>query len=249
MVPDQPGSSPGGDQQDPDRTDATQATNGADGADGADGAGSHRPADPVGSDRPAELPTGGISSTPENPAFTEQYANTSPRITGGVIIAVIALVVLDVLWEWRTLDGFAVILIMLAVGTVSYLGLIRPAVLLGPSALLIRNHLRDHLVPWGHVGEAEVTDVLRVQVDGRWIRCPGIQLILRDIRKELRRGGSKPTGRENTKSYSSTVVQRIEHHVERYAAGATGPVRSTWRTGELIVLGVAAGGAALLVWL
>jgi hypothetical protein len=58
--------------------------------------------------------------------------------------------------------------------------------------LLIRNHIRDHHVPWNQITDADVTDTLRVHTANQRLRFPGVQLVMRDMRKQ--RGNSRKLG-------------------------------------------------------
>ena len=165
----------------------------------------------------------------------EQYLSTSNRITG-VVVMVIGLVgLLDIVLEWRTMGGLLVAALIAVLMVLTYLGLVRPSVTLRPDGLLIRNHLRDHLVPWNKITEVDVTDILRVHTEDGKVRCPGVQVVMRDLRKQ--RVGGRKLRDDSSISRADFVVERIENHRERYSRDATGEITTTWARPELIVLG------------
>ncbi len=70
-------------------------------------------------------------------------------------------------WSGGPLGGLLVGGVIAILMVLAYVGLIRPSVTLSPDDLLIRNHLRDHTVPWNKVTEVDVTDILRVHTATR----------------------------------------------------------------------------------
>jgi UDP-N-acetylmuramyl pentapeptide phosphotransferase/UDP-N-acetylglucosamine-1-phosphate transferase len=169
------------------------------------------------------------------PSENEQYATASTRITGGVVLVMGLVGLIDILVEWRTRSGLIVAALILVLMVLAYVGLIRPSITLTPAKLLIRNHFRDHDVDWNQVEDVDVTDIVRVHTRGRQLRCPGVQLVIRDLRKQ--RAGRK-LDPDSSISRAQFVVQRIEHHVERYGAGSEGGVVSRWAVPELAIIGV-----------
>jgi Bacterial PH domain len=174
------------------------------------------------------------SKSPES----EQYLSTSNRITGWLVIGVGVLALIDIVVEWRTGSGLLVgsvigILMMLA-----YVGLIRPSVTLSPEHILLRNHLRDHLVPWSQVTGVDVTDILRIHVGDNRLRAPGVVLVMRDLRKQ-RVGGAKLSA-DSSVSRAGFVVDRIESHLDQYGDQSGGEHVTTWARPELFVIGVLA---------
>jgi hypothetical protein len=168
----------------------------------------------------------------------EQYLNTSSRITGVAVMVVGLIGLADIVLEWRTLGGLVVAALIGLFMMLAYVGLVRPSVTLSPQGLLIRNHLRDHEVPWNQVTDVDVTDVLRVHTPTRRVRSAGVQLIVRDMRK--RHVGGRKLKAESSISRSDFVVQRIENHVDRYGEAAQGEVVTRWAVPELAVIGVLA---------
>jgi Bacterial PH domain len=179
---------------------------------------------------------------PKSPE-SEQYLSTSNRITG-VIVLVIGLVgLLDIILEWRTLTGLMVACIIGILMVLAYVGLIRPSVTLSPENILIRNHLRDHAIPWSKVTGVDVTDILRVHTADNRFRAPGVQLVMRDLRKQ--RVGGRKLSPESSISRADFVVSRVESHMDQYGEQSGGEVVSTWARPELTAIGVLAAVAVL----
>jgi hypothetical protein len=168
------------------------------------------------------------------PTEHETYSSSSSRITAGVVFLIGVLALVDILIEWRSLGGLTAAAFILAAMLITYVGLFRPSVTLSPSGLRVRNHLRDHEVPWSQVESVDVTDLLRVQTSAGRLRCPGVQLVMRDLRKE--RAGLKVT--DSSGSRAQFALSRVEYHMERYAASSTGEIVTRWAIPELIAIGV-----------
>ncbi|MFG1814719.1 PH domain-containing protein [Kribbella sp. NPDC049174] len=178
---------------------------------------------------------------------SEQYLSTSNRITGVIVLVIGLAGLLDIALEWRTVSGLLVAAIIGILMVLTYVGLIRPSVTLSPEHLLLRNHLRDHTIPWSKVTGVDVTDILRVHVGDDRFRAPGVQLVMRDLRKQ--RVGGRKLSAESSVSRAEFVVNRVESHMEQYAAKSHGEVVTTWARPELAVIGalaVVAVVAALL---
>jgi Bacterial PH domain len=174
---------------------------------------------------------------------TEQYLSTSNRITGGLVVGIGVLALLDIVLEWRTASGLLVGCVIGIVMVLAYCGLIRPSVTLSPDHILLRNHLRDHLIPWSQVTGVDVTDILRVHAGDTRFRAPGVVLVMRDLRKQ-RVGGAK-LGADSSISRADFVVDRIETHMDQYADRASGPVTTTWARPELTLIAVLAAVAVV----
>jgi hypothetical protein len=180
------------------------------------------------------------------PTENEQYLTASNRITGVVVMVIGLFGVLDILLEWRTSGGLLVGALIGILILSAYVGLVRPSVTLSPDELLIRNHLRDHHVPWNQITDADVTDILRVHTANQRLRCPGVQLVVRDLRKQ--RVGGRKLGADNSISRADFVVDRIENHIERHGPSAKGEVVTAWARPELLIFaGLVV--VALLTWL
>ena len=168
----------------------------------------------------------------------EQYLSTSNRITGVVVMLIGVLGLLDIVLEWRTAGGLMVAGLIGILMVLAYAGLVRPSVNLRPEGLLIRNHLRDHHIPWNKITDVDVTDILRVHTERGKIRCPGVQLVMRDMRKQ--RVGSRKLKEDSSISRADFVVARIESHQDQYGPTAEGDVVTTWARPEVSILAVLA---------
>ncbi|MEU4196170.1 PH domain-containing protein [Kribbella sp. NPDC026611] len=174
------------------------------------------------------------SKSPES----EQYISASNRITGAIVLVIGALGLVDVVLEWRTATGVLVGSVVGIFMVLAYAGLMRPSVTLSPEHLLLRNHLRDHLIPWSKVTGVDVTDILRVHTADDRFRAPGVQLVMRDLRKQ--RVGGRKLAADSSISKADFVVNRIENQMEQYGDKSTGEVVSEWARPELTLLGVLA---------
>lgn len=178
---------------------------------------------------------------------TERYLSTSNRITGYLVVGIGVLALVDIVLEWRTASGLLVGSVIGILMVLAYAFLIRPSVTLSPEHLLLRNHLRDHLIPWSKVTGVDVADILRVHVGDTKFRAPGVVLVMRDVRKQ-RVGGAKLPA-DSSISRADFVVDRIETHMNQYGEQAGGEVVSTWARPELILLGVLAVVAIVAAFL
>ena len=179
------------------------------------------------------------------PSEAETYATTSTRITGGLALFIGVVCLVDIAIEWRTRGGLIAAAVIVFVMVLAYIGLIRPSVTLSPERLSVRNHLRDHQVPWSDVEGVDVADILRIRVDGKRLRCPGVQMMMRDLRRQSA-GRIKPD-RESSVSRAEFVVGRVEHHMDRYAKTSTGTPSTSWARWELIALAALAALAAIAI--
>jgi hypothetical protein len=105
------------------------------------------------------------------------------------------------------------------------------------------------VVPWNKITEVDVTDILRVHTEEQRLRCPGVQLVMRDMRRA--RAGGRKLGADSSISRADFVVDRIDQHVNLY--GGTGApdadVVTTWARPELTIAGVLAVIAILAQFL
>ncbi|TCM46602.1 PH domain-containing protein [Kribbella sp. VKM Ac-2568] len=178
---------------------------------------------------------------------SERYLSTSNRITGAVVMAIGVIGLIDIVLEWRTLGGLEVAALIGILMVLAYVGLVRPSVTLRPENLLIRNHIRDHTVPWGKITDVDVTDILRVHTEDARLRAPGVQVAMRDLRKQ--RVGGRKLGAENSVSRAEFVVDRIDHHLNMYRQNSQGEIVTSWARPELVIVGVLAVTALLAEFL
>lgn len=172
---------------------------------------------------------------------TERYLSTSNRITGGLVVGIGVLALIDIVLEWRTASGLLVGCVIGIVMVLAYIFLIRPSVTLSPEHIVLRNHVRDHVIPWSKVTGVDVADILRVHAGDNTFRAPGVVLVMRDVRKQ-RVGGAKLPA-DSSISRADFVVDRIEAHMTQYGEQSSGEVVTTWALPELIAIGVLAAVA------
>jgi hypothetical protein len=177
------------------------------------------------------------------PTEAETYATTSTRIIGGIAIVIGLICLVDIAIEWRTRGGLVTAAVIACAMILAYIVLVRPQVTLSPERLSVRNHVRDHKVPWSDVEGVDMADILRIQIPGRRLRCVGVQMMMRDLRRQ-RAGRMKPD-RESSITRSEFVVGRVQHHMAYYGRTSTGERTSRWATPELVALAVFAFIAVL----
>lgn len=169
---------------------------------------------------------------------TERYLSTSNRITGFLVVGIGVLALIDIVVEWRSASGLLVACVIGIVMVLAYVFLIRPSVTLSPEHILLRNHLRDHEIPWSEVTGVDVADILRVHAGDNKFRAPGVVLVMRDVRKQRVGGARLPE--DSSISRADFVVDRIEAHMNQYGEQAGGEVVTSWARPELIAIGVLA---------
>ena len=179
---------------------------------------------------------------PKSPE-SEQYLSTSNRITGVIVLVIGLLGLLDIVLEWRTLTGLMVACIIGILMVLAYVGLIRPSITLSPEHIELRNHLRNHTIPWGKVTGVDVTDILRVHAGDNRFRAPAVQLVMRDLRKQ--RVGGRKLPADSSISRADFVVNRVETHMEQYGEQSDGDVVTSWARPELAAIGALAVVAVL----
>lgn len=174
------------------------------------------------------------------PSENEQYLSASNRITAVVVMVIGALGLIDIVVEWRTMGGLLAACLIGLLMLATYVGLFRPSVTLSPQNLLIRNHIRDHVVPWNLITDVDITDILRIHTEDRRLRCPGVQLVMRDMRKQ--RVGGRKLKADSSVSRAEFVVDRIDHHVNLYggSGAADGGIVTAWARPELAIAAVLA---------
>ena len=178
---------------------------------------------------------------------SERYLSASNRITGVVVMVIGVIGLIDIVLEWRTVGGLEVAALIGILMVLAYVGLVRPSVTLRPENLLIRNHIRDHTVPWGKITDVDVTDILRVHTENARLRAPGVQVLMKDLRKQ--RVGGRKVGAESSISRADFVVERIDNYVNLYGQTSQGEVVTSWAKPELAIVGVLAVTALLAEFL
>jgi hypothetical protein len=196
----------------------------------------------------------------------ERFAPTAGRVLGLITLAIGALILVDVLIEWRTSEGLATVAATLAVCTFVWLGLVRPSVVAHEDALVFHNILRDTRIPWHLVESAEIAPVLTVRAGGQEYRSSAVALTGAD-RRSMRRsrrdrveaaqrgdqGGLPPSklapGTDLTPA--DYTIRRIESMAGSYAEASKGSpaVERIWRWPEFAVIAVTLVLALVLSWL
>lgn len=192
------------------------------------------------------------------------FAASGSRVIGVIGLAVAALIVLDVLIEWRTREGFVTAGYLVAGGAVIWTGLVRPSVIAREDVLVLRNFVRDTWIPWHLVTGASSHQGLQVEVGERSYRSvavyPGPE------RKALRRartrveawpgpsagssgggssggglpGGGLPGGAGSDADLSQLgqATRQVEQMMTEYAEASRSRerVRQRWAWPEMVVL-------------
>lgn len=139
--------------------------------------------------------------------------------------------------------------------------LVRPAVVLHPEHLELRNVLRDTAIPYRRIAEVRVEHVTVVEAGGRRYLGTGLGRARRSLRREgaggpgggidvLARFGSTFDASDRDRTSVGAMVQtKVRHRVwqaEGTERGEPGPVRRTWAWPELAALVVLAGATVVL---
>lgn len=184
----------------------------------------------------------------------------------GIITLLIGLLVLvDIVIEWRSLDGLTVAAVVVALGALVWLAMIRPSVVAYEEVLVIRNILRDTWIPWRLVTGTELSPVLVVHTEDRAYRSVAVGITAADRRAMYRNrrdalrersamdaeagrsqampGGTRPVRR----SPAEHIAHRIEVMANKYADNAPErtEVERTWAWPELLVFAVATAVAVV----
>jgi hypothetical protein len=137
-------------------------------------------------------PVGRLSvRTADKSSKIESFAPTAGRVLGILTLAIGAVILADIVLEWRTWDGFTAATIVIAVGAVVWLALVRPCVVAYEEALVLRNILSDTWIPWHLIDSATIAPVLEVKAAGEHHRSVAIALTgadRRSLRRRAKRG-------------------------------------------------------------
>lgn len=184
----------------------------------------------------------------------------------GIITLVIGLlVIVDIVIEWRSLDGLTVGAVVVALGALVWLAMIRPSVVAYEEVLVIRNILRDTWIPWRLVTRTELSPVLVVHTDDRAYRSVAVGITAADRRAMYRnrrdatrqraaldaeagRPQAMPGGTPQARrSPAEHIAHRIEVMAGKYADNAPErtAVERTWALPELGVFAVAVAVAVV----
>lgn len=194
----------------------------------------------------------------------ESFAPTAGRVLGIITLAIGALILIDIIVEWRTWPGLTAAATVLAVSAFVWLALVRPSVVAFPDAVVLRNILSDVHVPWHLVESVAVAPVLTVVADGRAYRSSAIAVSGGD-RRALRRAQRAsvdaatrrmPTSEPEMSNRPTTpadlgpsqyIVTRLNLLAEEHAEDSKAHTRveRRWRWPELVFIAVMAALAIL----
>jgi hypothetical protein len=185
----------------------------------------------------------------------ESFAPVGGRVLGIATLAIGALIVVDILLEWRTADGFTAAATVVAVCAFVWLGLVRPSVVAYDDVLVLRNVLCDHVVPWHLVTGASISPMLTVETPDRAYRSSAVGITARDrraLRKAHRNAAEAAVNRAGQPTTASGTplseappgeyaVARIESLARKYADNSRDrtTVERRWHWREFAVIGVA----------
>ena len=183
----------------------------------------------------------------------ETFAPTAGRVLGVITLAIGALILVNIVVEWRTWQGLSAAAVVVAVGTFIWLGLVRPSAVAFEDALVLRNMLRDTRIPWHLVESASVAPVLTVIAGGQPYRSSAIAVTGAD-RRSMRRSrrnaaaaarSGQPANPGNApladRAPSEYTVHRIDTLSRKYADASKGSteVERHWRWPEFAVIAAA----------
>ncbi|MEQ4205157.1 hypothetical protein ABN028_27095 [Actinopolymorpha sp. B17G11] len=197
--------------------------------------------------------------TADKASKIESFAPTAGRVLGVLTLAIGALILVDIVLEWRTWDGFTAATVVIAVSAVVWLALVRPCVVAYEEALVLRNILSDTWIPWHLIESVAIAPVLQVKVAGAEHRSVAVALTGADRRSLRRRskrdavriaeGGllepADATGPGASVSPSDYTLQRIDGLSRKYAettaqqTGGSAKVERHWRWPEFGVIAAA----------
>lgn len=202
----------------------------------------------------------------------ESFAPTGGRVLGIITLLIGLAVIVDIIVEWRSLEGLTAAAVVIALAALVWASMVRPSVVAYEEILVVRNFIRDVWIPWRLVQSTEVKPVLTINTtDGQAFRSVAVGATGADRRalwKAKARamdgssGNSAPGGPTAGVSTSSAgpaapenvssalrAAHRIEVMAEKYAGSAPegGQVVRTWAWPEIAAFCVAAVIAALTV--
>ena len=192
----------------------------------------------------------------------QKFKPTSGLVVGYTGLVFVCTVVIYVALRVHTVTGLQVALGALIGGLLIWMTQLRSRATVYADRLLLKNSLRDAVIPLVLIEEVSVRQTLNVWVGDQRYMCLGIGSSLRSIFKESRnQGGSTMLGSsrmhefsemanraapdQSAMSYEAFVVTRIEELVAEAkkaaaARGTTDDLRPTFRYAwpEIVALGV-----------
>lgn len=198
----------------------------------------------------------------KRPKVVESFAPMGGRVLGFIALAIGAVMVVDVAIEFRTWEGLKIAAITVAVGAVIWVGLIRPSVVAYEHNLVLRNFLRDKVIPWHLVTGTRVSPALVVETGEEQHRSvaviaggPDRRAIRRAARGGRGLGGAagqvdidpgthempSPNPRTPARPPAQHAAHRVETMAEKFRDKSTDQpaVVERWATVEITVFAVA----------
>lgn len=176
----------------------------------------------------------------------ERYS--SGGIVSGVtgLVAIVAVLAYGVLDEGADLASWVYPGLLLAAGLI-WAVLLRPAVVLHPEELELRNVFHSRWIPYGRIDSLAIDQVTRVEVDERRYVGSGFGRARLAINRDAQAGPNAPSDR---RSLGWLVEEKIRRRMSsertalptgsRAAIGEPAPVRRTWAVPEVAVVSVLA---------
>jgi hypothetical protein len=193
----------------------------------------------------------------------ESFAPLGGRILGGLTLVIALLVIIDIIAQWRTLDGLTAGGIVVALSALVWVSMVRPAVMAYEEALVIRNLIRDVRIPWALVQSAEIKPILVVNTEQGAYKSVAVAVTRADRkamwrakedagrRRDAAATGAPPTPASRIAEHQAKTApamhaaHRIDVMAKKYAETSQGDVTKTWAWAEIAVFG--AGLLAALV--
>ncbi|MEQ7126273.1 hypothetical protein ABN034_17310 [Actinopolymorpha sp. B11F2] len=148
--------------------------------------------------------------TADKASKIESFAPTAGRVLGVLTLAIGAVILVDIVLEWRTWDGFTAATVVIAVSAVVWLALVRPCVVAYEEALVLRNILSDTWIPWHLIESVAIAPVLQVKVAGAEHRSVAIALTgadRRSLRRRAKRGAFQASQAAMMESSDASAFQ------------------------------------------
>lgn len=187
----------------------------------------------------------------------ESFAPIGGRILGVITLVIALIVIVDIVLQWRTSDGLTAGGVVLALSALVWISMIRPAVVAYEEVLVVRNLIRDVLIPWSLVKSTEIRPILIIHTeDGGTYRSVAVAVTRADRRAMWRSkedaaklrnmgGGVAPTPSSRAAEHTARLSpamhasHRIEVMSKKYGESAPGgEVTKRWAWPEIAVFGV-----------
>lgn len=185
----------------------------------------------------------------------ESFAPLGGRILGGLTLVVALLVIVDIIAQWRTLDGLTAAGVVIALSSLVWISMIRPAVVAYEEALVIKNLLRDVRIPWARIESAEIRPILIVNTEQGAYKSVAVAVTRADRRamwrskedaarsRDAAAAGKPATPASRVAEHQAKTApamhaaHRIDVMAKKYAETSQGDVTKTWAWIEIAVFG------------